>query len=177
MKICIDVDYQEQAPEDPRAPATCTALAAGVVFAEWSSPRPEAELVVPLSDVAAYVPGEFYKRELPCVLAVLEDCVQFIDTVIVDGYVFLDDAGSPGMGAHLYRALEGRVPVVGVAKNPFRGSVGAIAVHRGGSKRPLFVTAIGTDPREAADAVRLMHGSHRLPTMLKRVDRLCRDGV
>jgi deoxyribonuclease V len=41
----------------------------------------------------------------------------------------------------------------------------------------LYVTAVGIDPRAAASNVRGMHGKHRLPTMIKRVDRLCRDAV
>ena len=36
--------------------------------------------------------------------------------------------------------------------------------------RPLFVTAVGLDPEKS----RLLHGKFRLPTLLKRVDRLAR---
>ena len=50
----------------------------------------------------------------------------------------------------------------------------AEAVLRGGSERPLWVTAAGMDPREACARVREMHGAHRIPTLLKRVDALCR---
>jgi deoxyribonuclease V len=64
--------------------------------------------------------------------------------------------------------------VVGVAKRPFRGAP-ALEVLRGASARPLYVTAIGIDAAHAADGVRRMHGAHRIPTLLTRVDRLCRD--
>jgi deoxyribonuclease V len=46
---------------------------------------------------------------------------------------------------------------------------------RGDSSRPLYVTALGVDVETAAEDVRRMHGRFRLPTMLKRADRLCRD--
>jgi hypothetical protein len=46
----------------------------------------------------------------------------FTSQAIVDGYVWLDDAGKPGLGAHLYQALGGRVAVLGVAETKFRGA-------------------------------------------------------
>jgi deoxyribonuclease V len=48
-------------------------------------------------------------------------------------------------------------------------------VFRSDSNRPLFVTAIGVDESEARGCIKKMHGDHRLPTILKAVDRLCRD--
>jgi deoxyribonuclease V len=122
------------------------------------------------------VPGRFFERELPCVLAVLEKVEQALELIVVDGYVLLDAAGTLGMGGHLYEALGRRLPIVGVAKNRFHTNGAAIEVYRGDSKRPLFVTALGVDPQAAAIEVQRMHGEHRLPTVLKRVDRLCRDG-
>jgi deoxyribonuclease V len=47
-------------------------------------------------------------------------------------------------------------------------------VLRGGSARPLYVTAAGLSADEAARRVRDMHGPYRIPTLLKRVDQLCR---
>ncbi|MCA9705979.1 MAG: endonuclease V, partial [Myxococcales bacterium] len=123
---------------------------------------------------APYVPGQLYLRELPCLLAVLERVARPLDAVLVDGYAVLDDLGRPGLGAHLHAALERRVPVVGVAKTHFRGST-AVEVLRGGSTRPLYVTAVGMGPERAAEGVGRMHGPHRIPTLLRRVDRLCRD--
>ncbi len=63
--------------------------------------------------------------------------------------------------------------VVGVAKNPFR-SASPIEVFRGGSKRPLFVTAVGIDAKQAAHHVEKMAGPHRFPLLLQRVDALSR---
>lgn len=169
MIACIDVDYDE-------GPDGTTARAACVVIPGWDAAKPIAEHVRTLTDVAEYVPGQFYKRELPCVLAVLELVTQPLTRIVIDGYVVLDSAGTLGMGGHLHAALDRNTPVIGVAKNRFGSATGAIEVHRGGSKRPLFVTALGVDPLAAANDVQRMHGEHRLPTVLKRVDRLCRDG-
>lgn len=167
MLACVDVDYRED--HDPPF-----AVAAGVVFDDWASDQAVAEHVQKISEIAPYVPGQLYRRELPCVLAVLDRITQPLDAIVVDGYAFLDAQDRPGLGAHLHAALDGKIPVVGVAKNYFRGSA-AVEIHRGGSSRPLFVTAVGLSTEQAARGITQMHGPHRLPTLLKRVDRLCRD--
>ena len=164
MIACVDVDYRD----------TC-AVAACVVLQSWLAGEAVAEYLHRIDEVAQYVPGEFYKRELPCVLAALDQVVQRVHLVVVDGYVVLDEQGRLGLGGHLHAALGGEVAVVGVAKSPFRGNSAAIEVVRGDSKRPLYVTALGVEPQTAAEDLRRMHGRFRLPTMLKRVDRLCRD--
>jgi deoxyribonuclease V len=97
-----------------------------------------------------------------------------VDLVVIGGYVWLEGEFMPGLGAHLYDALEGMIPVVGVAKTRFRGADAVCEVRRGTSGRPLFVTAVGVLVELAAEQVRSMHGDHRIPTLLTRVDRLCR---
>lgn len=97
------------------------------------------------------------------------------DAVIVDGYVTLGADAKPGLGAHLYTALNTRVAVIGVAKTRFEGTPADAEVLRGTSRHPLFVTAAGMDASAARARVKAMHGPHRLPTMLRRVDRLCRQ--
>lgn len=92
---------------------------------------------------------------------------------LVDGYVWLGE-NHPGLGAHLHQTLGGKLPVVGVAKNQYKEAPG-VEVLRGGSTRPLFVTSVGIDVSLAAECVRTMHGPHRLPTMIKLVDHLCRN--
>ena len=94
------------------------------------------------------------------------------DLVVVDGYAMLGP-DRPGLGAHLHDALGGSIPVVGVAKTAFAGAV-AIPVLRGSSAVPLWITAIGIDPAQAAGHVTAMHGPHRLPTLLVRADHLAR---
>ncbi len=170
MIACIDVDYKDDDSAGTRATAAC------VVLEHWRAAAPVAEYLRELDEVAGYEPGQFYKRELPCALAVLELVTQAITQIVIDGYVVLDGAGTLGMGGYLHEALNRRLPIIGVAKNRFRANPAAIEVYRGGSRRPLFVTALGVDPRAAAGEVERMHNEYRLPTALKRVDRLCRDG-
>ena len=165
MKACVDVQYGER-----------EARAACVLFTEWTDATPARELVTVVRDPAPYEPGALYKRELPCLLAVLAPVRASLEVVLVDGYVWLDAAGRKGLGAHLHEALDGRVPVIGVAKTAFKGSDFAVAVTRGASAKPLYVTAAGLDARVAAEKVRALHGSFRLPTLLQRVDRLARGG-
>jgi hypothetical protein len=95
-----------------------------------------------------------------------------VEAVVIDGHVWLRD-GQPGLGARLHEALGARIAVIGVAKAAFAGG-SAVPVLRGGSSRPLFVTATGMNAHGAAELVRGMHGPHRLPTLLKRADRLAR---
>ena len=108
---CVDVFYADE-----------TARAACVVIADWGDARPANEWVVELSRVEDYQPGEFYRRELPCIQAVLAKLERTPDCIVVDGYVWLDAEMKPGLGAHLYNAMGRDVPVIGVAKNPFGGT-------------------------------------------------------
>jgi deoxyribonuclease V len=131
------------------------------------------ERVAWLAQVAPYEPGLFFRRELPATRAVL-DGVQGLDLLIVDGYVDLDPAGRPGLGARVHDEIG--VPVIGVAKTAFRSATHAATVHRGTATRPLYVTAAGLTVEHAARLVASMAGPHRLPDALRRVDRLSRGG-
>lgn len=162
MIACLDVCY-----------ADTMAHAAVVVFRDWADELATEEKVIRVENVQPYEPGEFFRRELPCLLAALE-AVPEAGIVIIDGYVWLDGAGKPGLGAHLHEALGGRATVIGVAKTKFRNAEGALQVLRGESQKPLFVTAAGMSPEQAAEHVRAMHGDFRIPTLLKRADYLCR---
>jgi deoxyribonuclease V len=162
MIACVDVDYREQG-----------AVAACVLFRAWGDESSASEHIEHLAQVEAYVPGAFYRRELPCLLSVLARAAERPALVVVDGYVWLG-AGRPGLGAHLHDALGGSVPVVGVAKTRFAPAP-AREVCRGESHRPLYVTAAGIDIEEAARNVQAMHGPFRIPTLLRRVDHLCRS--
>lgn len=161
MLAAIDVQY-----DDPRARAAC------VVFAQWTDATAAAMVTTDVEPIAPYEPGQFYKRELPCALAVIDALAARPRLIVVDGYVWLGE-GRPGLGKHLFDALGGSVPVVGVAKNRFAGAPG-VDVFRGQSARPLFVTAEGIDVEEAARQVKGMHGEHRIPTLLQQVDHLAR---
>ncbi len=152
------------------------ARTAGVMFGEWTDEEPVSTHLVETTQVAEYEPGSFYKRELPLILALLETVTPKPSAIVIDGYVQLDEDGRKGLGAHLFDSLGGKAPVIGVAKRTFKGSPHAVAVYRGGSQRPLYVTAAGVEKAEAADWIRSMSGDHRHPTLLKLVDRLCRHG-
>jgi len=154
-------------------------IAACVCFAAWSDGMAAREITRRYREPAAdYVPGAFWQRELPYLLDLAGEAETHssapLQAVIIDGYVWLD-AGKPGLGAHLYDALNARVAVVGVAKTKFHGATTAREVRRGASTRPLFVTAAGIETGAAADNVRNMHGTSRIPTLLGLVDRLSRE--
>lgn len=170
MLASVDVDYR---PEG--------AVAACIGFARWTDPAPRTEVLFERRGAAAaYRPGAFYLRELPPILGVLERLPETPEVVVVDGYAWLGN-GRKGLGAHLHAALAGAVAVIGVAKRPFRdadqaiGPARVVPVLRGRSRRPLLVTAVGMDPEQAAGCVARMHGAYRIPTLLRYVDRLCRE--
>jgi deoxyribonuclease V len=163
-KAAVDVHY-----------SVADAVAACVLFDEWTDDRPARELATRVTaPPAEYEPGELWRRELPALLAVLEPVVHELELVVVDAYVWLDADGRPGLGARLFAALGERVPVMGVAKTAFAGSTHAAPVLRGASARPLYVTAAGIASDVAAAHIASMHGAHRIPTLLGRVDRLAR---
>jgi deoxyribonuclease V len=164
MMVALDVQYTEN-----------RAQAAAVLFGAWTDAIPTRVCTLPLENIAPYESGAFYKRELPCLLAILQTILEPIDCLVVDSYVFLDMNGKLGLGARLYDALEQQIPVVGVAKTEFLGAP-SLPVLRGDSKQALFVSSIGMDVQVAAQHVQQMHGTHRLPTLLKAVDQAARAG-
>ena len=92
--------------------------------------------------------------------------------MVIDAYVMLGNR--PGLGQHLFDFFDGKIPVVGVAKSKFKGSSGT-EIFRGGSIHPLYVTSAGVNQQKASERIRTMHGAHRIPTLLKRVDCLARE--
>jgi deoxyribonuclease V len=163
MIAALDAHYDED---------TLAAVAAAVVFGHWDDAAPAGEYTAVCEGTESYVPGEFYRRELPCLLAVLKQIIEPLDAIVVDGYVSLGD--KPGLGMRLWDALERNTPVIGVAKTRFQ-AVEAEKVMRGTSKQPLYVTVAGIELPVAAANIGMMAGDFRIPTLLKRVDRLARD--
>ena len=148
------------------------ACAALVVAADQRFSRVTAEHTARVDTVAAYLPGQFYLREMPAIEAVLAT-TDPMDLLVIDGYVTLNPHGRPGLGAHLH--TDTGVAVIGVAKTAFAAATHAIAVRRGAATRPLYVTAAGLDPQRAAAIIAAMAGAYRLPDALRRVDALARS--
>src|SRR5690348_16085214 len=107
--VSLDVDYR----------ANATAQAAAVAFNDWQTATPIEQVVVPVANIAPYVPGQFYKRELPCLRAALQALSRPPTLVLIDGYVWLTTPTDPGLGAHLFVALGQSTPIIGVAKTKF----------------------------------------------------------
>jgi deoxyribonuclease V len=149
------------------------ARAAAVVAADALFSQVLAEHIAVVPEVPRYQPGEFYRRELPPLHAVL-DGIGGLGLLVVDGYADLDPGGRPGLGAHAH--TEFGIPVIGVAKSAFATATHAVAVLRGISARPLFVTAAGMPCADAAELVRRMAGRFRVPDALRRADALARTG-
>ena len=170
MIVALDVHYFNEGAlhADP-----AYAIAAAVGFQDWRSSEPIETWTARVENIEPYEPGKFFKRELPCLNAVIEKIDYPVGCWIVDGHVWLDN-GQPGLGHYLHRTFKHPWPVIGVAKRAFRDGGQAIEVVRGKSKAPLYVTSIKCNPDGAADFVRKMHGDFRIPTMLKLVDHLCR---
>lgn len=147
------------------------ASAAAVLFSDYRDMEPAATLTLLLPGAAEYIPGQFYRRELPCIIALLQQIREPLDEIVIDGYVMLKDR--PGLGMHLFNYLKGKVPVIGVAKSRFKDAYAA-EVFRGRSTRPLYVTAVGVNLQKAAEKIQVMHGDYRIPTLLKRADILAR---
>ncbi|MDM1757568.1 MULTISPECIES: endonuclease V [unclassified Acinetobacter] len=163
MILAIDVAYTET-----------SAQIAGIVFEHWNSQVFTTQYVIQIDEIADYESGQFYKRELPCIFALFNQVKEQISTIVVDGFVYLGEEQKAGLGKHLYDALTHKIPVIGVAKNPFKGTPKANELLRGESTKPLYVTAIDIDLDQAKLAISEMHGKHRIPTLLKLVDQLSR---
>ncbi len=164
FKICVDVDYRENG-----------AVAACVGFLEWTDSVAAFETARRFAGAPAdYESGQFYKREMPYVLELLRGLAAPPALLIIDGFVWLD-GGRAGLGAHLAEALAGACPLIGVAKRPFHEAANATPLLRGTSQVPLFVSAIGIELEEAVRGIAQMHGAHRVPTLLRRVDQLSRQ--
>lgn len=160
MFAALDVYYRDQ-----------IAQAAAVVFAEWAAAEPLALYAHRMTVTADYVPGSFFLRELRPLEAVLDRVREALTCIIVDGYVMFGP-DRPALGHYLFDRLGGRIAVIGVAKSKYGPAEGEIAIVRGGSERPLYITAAGMPKQAAADAIAGMHGAYRIPTLLKAADRL-----
>lgn len=166
MILAFDTYYY-----DDKAKTVC------VQFENWSDPTEAFVYQETVTGISEYVSGEFYKRELPCIVSLLKK----IDTtnckaIIIDGFVVLDDHEKLGLGGYLYHELQGKIPIIGVAKNNFaKINTCKKAVFRGNSQKPLYITGMGIHLDKAAENIKHMDGAFRIPTLLKKVDSLGRE--
>ncbi len=151
------------------------AAAALIVCEELTFSTVQFEYVADIPQTTHYEPGALFKRELPCIRAVMALGPR-LQLLVIDGYATLDPSGRPALGSHVADATG--IPVIGVAKTPFRTATHAAEVTRGTATRPLYVTAAGgLEIPEAARIVAAMAGAHRIPAALAKVDRLARGRV
>lgn len=165
MILAIDVHYRDD-----------TAYCVGVLF-EWSDTAARQVLKTVRTPIEEYVPGEFYRRELPCLLDIIACTDQTaLEAVIVDAHVYLDNQLTHGLGARLWEALDRKIPVIGLAKTAFhKNDQTTIPILRGASQQSLYVSAIGMDAGDAAAHIRAMSGLYRIPDILKKLDQLTKQ--
>lgn len=163
MILAVDVDYRED-----------IAFVAGVGFYNWTDATEQGICTASVEGVEVYQPGQFFRRELPCILKLLEQHSLSPECIVVDGYVHLDCERDPGLGKHLYDALGARVKVVGVAKEVFKSTPEHCKIYRGRSNKPLYITAVGLGLEQAKECIASMHGKFRVPALLKKADQVCR---
>ena len=166
LKIALDTYYYED-----------IAKTVGVIFNDWSDKKPLDIISSWTTQFDPYIPGEFWKRELPCIVNLL-DLLNLDDfsIFIVDGFVDVLDEKlgitKPGLG----RKLEEKYPdkeVIGVAKSKF-GKTEKISakIQRGPrGSRYLYVQACKMNNKEAGKIIYTMYGEYKLPEMLRILDK------
>lgn len=121
-KVYIDVYYYT----DKNTGKEYARTVAGIFF-DYADKQFKEIVITRTDNIAEYEPGNFYKRELPPILDVLDEIYRKgykLDTIIVDGYVHMcEDDGKtyhPGLGKRLADALVGTnlegIDIVGIAK-------------------------------------------------------------
>ena len=164
MILAVDVSYK-----------TDEAFASGVGFRNWTDENPAYEVTAHLKGIKRYIPGSFYLRELPAILKLLKKVKEPPEVIVIDGYAWLGKDKKDGLGSRLYKSLNEKIPVIGVAKSAFKNTPEDLELYRGKSKRPLFITAAGMDEKEAKKLILKMQGQTRIPALLKRADKLSRE--
>lgn len=165
MILALAVHYREH-----------VAKVVAVLF-NWEDEQPNKIIIEIIKVVDNYLPGEFYKRELPCLLKVIENVtIQELEAIIIDGHIYTDSQGGFGLGGKLWESLNKQIPVIGVAKSPFYSNKETVReVFRGESEKPLFISAIDYKLDVAVANVKKMKGKYRIPTLLKTLDSITKN--
>lgn len=163
MILAFDTHYFEN-----KAKTVC------LVFNNWQDSERKQIYDEILIGIEEYKPGSFYKRELPCILSLLNNIkteIKNITAIVIDGFVILNDQNKFGLGGHLHYQLDSCIPIIGVAKSGFHDNKKNVKeLFRGESKKPLYITAIGMELNTAFEHVKSMDGSYRMPTLLQILD-------
>lgn len=165
MVLAIDVHYKD-----------INSKAVGIL-SNWNDQEPIEVFIKTLPNTVDYIPGQFYKRELPFIMEILKEInYQTLEAILIDGYVYIDNDKNFGLGGYLWESMDKKVPVIGVAKKKFLGNSDTVVeILRGKSKKPLFVSSIGIDTKQAAQKIKNMKGEYRMPTILKLVDTITKQ--
>lgn len=132
---------------------------------------------ITFNNVAPYHSGQFYKREMPCLIDLINQINEPFDVIIIDSFVYLDGLVKAGLGKHLYDNLHDKKPIIGIAKNSFLGITEKYEVYRGESKHPLYVTTEDYDLNNAKLFVKNLEGKFRIPSIVQKVDKLSREDL
>ena len=152
------------------------ASVAALAFDEWDAPEASLTFTSRVAPVDEPARRALDLRELPCVMHLLKEHALEPAVIVMDGSVYLDAAETPALGRALYDALGGRTAVIGVSTRSTPDMPAQFEVSREEEARPVIVTCVGIDLGAAKARVRTMHGKRRVPTLLKRVGRIARDG-
>jgi len=176
MKLILDIYYFDEINK---------AHVAGVLFNEWSDSEAVRYVHCDTDIKSPYISGQFYKRELPCIQALLEDKSMIdmteLDTIVVDGFYSLGPE-HPGLGQHLYEDYLvpngfGYIEVVGISKSYMVGCEDySFSVIRPSSKHPLYTNG-SVAGKDYGQIVSSMHGNYRIPTLIKLVDQHSRETI
>lgn len=156
--------------------------AAGAMFTSWKDNNPK-YYVLTSNDVEIeineYIPGQFYKRELPVIKAFIDYHQITPDVLIVDGYIFLKHENgnvSLGLGGHVAKVFVSFKDIIGVAKSKFcRNDEISELIYRGKSKNPLYVQSLNF--KKYKTDIESMNGEYRIPEIFKQVDYLTKHDV
>ncbi|MDQ9019603.1 endonuclease V [Acinetobacter sichuanensis] len=163
MILIIDVHYRETG-----------AYAVAGLIQDWNSQEFEQCYTLHITEVAEYIAGNFYKRELPCILQLLECIDKDFKYIVIDGYVQLGAEQQAGLGTHLWNALTHKKAIIGVAKNYYKDTPENCALYRGNSKKPLYITCKDIHLTDAKNYIAKMTGQYRIPDLIKKIDTLTR---
>ncbi len=81
MILALDVYYNDKG-----------AKSVGVLFEKWEDTKPKETIIENIEKVEEYESGQFYKRELPCLIKIIDNLdLNTIEFIVIDGYVYLDN--------------------------------------------------------------------------------------